>query len=61
MVTTTDTDALTEALARAWERGAQAMDTYHQKRNHFMTWEGMHRGEPERPTNPYERTPDDRR
>ena len=49
-----DDDYVLEALARAWDQGAQAMDDYHRKRAHFLTWEGMHRGEPERPTNPYE-------
>ena len=55
------TDDAIVALARAWERGAQAMDTYHRRYTYFMTWEGMHNGEPERPTNPYERYADDHR
>lgn len=48
-------DPMAEALARAYDRGAAEMDQYHERRNHWLTWEGIHRGEPERPRNPYAR------
>lgn len=48
-----ESPSFADALALAWAKGADAMDEYHEKRNHWLTWEGVHRGEPARPANPY--------